>query len=158
MNGGEVHTNERGDHDPTVMQSKRSSRLIPLVPRVFNIMYIVFRAASRMQEPCDGEFDFRQANICDVSSRYKRLGERTLTEYLSFARNRPQGHPERSMSLNNLAADLCSWYKQLRTIEDLDEAITLRRNVVALCSLGRLKLLAGLARHLRRRFARSRQL
>ena len=45
----------------------------------------------------------------------------------------PQGHPNRSMSLNNLAVSLSSRYKQLGAREDLDEAIVLNREALDLC-------------------------
>ena len=44
----------------------------------------------------------------------------------------PQGHPERSISLNNLAIHLATRYNQLRTIRDLDEAIVLGREALNL--------------------------
>ncbi|KAF8132924.1 CHAT domain-containing protein [Boletus edulis] len=40
---------------------------------------------------------------------------------------RPQGHPDRSMSLNSLAVGLSTRYKQLGAMVDLDEAIVLDR-------------------------------
>ncbi|KAF8436217.1 hypothetical protein L210DRAFT_2474093 [Boletus edulis BED1] len=40
---------------------------------------------------------------------------------------RPQGHPDRTISLNNLALCLSTRYKQLEIMQDLDEAIVLDR-------------------------------
>ena len=40
---------------------------------------------------------------------------------------RPEGHPDRSQSLNNLAIRLSTRYKQLGAMQDLDEAIVLDR-------------------------------
>ena len=38
---------------------------------------------------------------------------------------RPQGHPDRLTSLNNLAVVLSTRYNQLEAMDDLDEAIVL---------------------------------
>ncbi|KAF8132859.1 hypothetical protein EV363DRAFT_79282 [Boletus edulis] len=43
---------------------------------------------------------------------------------------RPEGHPNRSTSLNNVAADLSARYKRLGGAEDLDEAIALGREAL----------------------------
>ena len=48
----------------------------------------------------------------------------------------PQGHPSRSMSLNNLANHLSTRYNQLGAMEDLDEAIVLAREALDLCPQG----------------------
>ena len=45
---------------------------------------------------------------------------------------RSQGHPDRSMSLNNLAIRLSTRYKQLGAMDDLDEAIVLVRKALVL--------------------------
>ena len=45
---------------------------------------------------------------------------------------RPQGHPERSMSLTNLAVDRYSLYRQLGAIEDVEEAIVLDQEALIL--------------------------
>ena len=45
---------------------------------------------------------------------------------------RPQGHPNRSSSLINLAADLSTRYNQLGTVQDLDGAIILDREALNL--------------------------
>ena len=49
---------------------------------------------------------------------------------------RPPGHPDRSMSLNNLAIRLSARYKQLGGVEDLDEAVVLDREALDLRPLG----------------------
>jgi CHAT domain-containing protein len=49
---------------------------------------------------------------------------------------RPQGHPDRSMSLNNLALHLSTRYDQLGAMQDLDEAIVLDREALNLCPQG----------------------
>jgi CHAT domain-containing protein/tetratricopeptide (TPR) repeat protein len=48
----------------------------------------------------------------------------------------PEGHPDRSMSLNNLAVCLSTRYDQLGAMEDLDEAIVLDREALGLCPEG----------------------
>ncbi|KAF8429868.1 CHAT domain-containing protein [Boletus edulis BED1] len=45
---------------------------------------------------------------------------------------RPQGHPDRSTSLNNLAVDLSTRYNQLGAMADLDAAIVLDREALEL--------------------------
>ena len=47
-----------------------------------------------------------------------------------------QRHPARSMALNNLAVRLSTRYKQLGTMEDLNEAIVLDRDTLALLQPG----------------------
>ncbi|KAF8123340.1 hypothetical protein EV363DRAFT_1548509 [Boletus edulis] len=44
----------------------------------------------------------------------------------------PQGHPDRSLSLNTLAKSLSTRYDQLRAMADLDEAIVLGREALEL--------------------------
>ncbi|KAF8436265.1 hypothetical protein L210DRAFT_989995 [Boletus edulis BED1] len=65
-----------------------------------------------------------------LSTRYKQLGVvGDLEEAIALGRQalelRPEGHPNRSTSLNNVAADLSARYKQLGGTEDLDEAIAI---------------------------------
>ncbi|KAG1811977.1 hypothetical protein EV424DRAFT_1274731, partial [Suillus variegatus] len=45
---------------------------------------------------------------------------------------RPVGHTDRSMSLNNLAKQLSSHFDHRGNDEDLDQAIALQREVLAL--------------------------
>ena len=49
---------------------------------------------------------------------------------------RPPGHPDRSMSLNNLANALLAHYKQSGSMEDLEEAITYHHEALTLCPPG----------------------
>jgi tetratricopeptide (TPR) repeat protein len=68
---------------------------------------------------------------------------------------RPQGHPSRSSSLNNLAVRLSSRYEQLGAMVDLDEAIVLAREALGLCPQGhpnRSMSLSNLAVHLSSRY------
>ena len=65
-----------------------------------------------------------------LSARYYQLGARgDLEEAIQVVLNRealrlrPQGHPDRSLSLNNLADRLSSRYEQLGAMEDLAEAL-----------------------------------
>ena len=70
----------------------------------------------------------------------------------------PQGDPD---SLNNLAVDLSTRYEQLGEIQDLNEAIVLGRDALALCPQAhptQSQNLDNLARYLRSRFTRSKQL
>ena len=72
-----------------------------------------------------------------------------------------QGHPDRAMSLNNLAIDLVIRYEQLWGVEDLDEAIVLVRGALDLRPQGhpaQSRSLNDLARFLCNRFTRSNQL
>ena len=74
---------------------------------------------------------------------------------------RPKGHPDRAMSLNNLAIDLIIRYEQLWGVEDLDEAIVLVREALDLRPQGhpaQSRSLNDLARFLCNRFTRSNQL
>ena len=48
----------------------------------------------------------------------------------------PPGHPDRSMSLNNLAVCLSSRYDQLGEIGDLEEALIFDREALSLCPPG----------------------
>jgi CHAT domain-containing protein/tetratricopeptide (TPR) repeat protein len=74
---------------------------------------------------------------------------------------RPQGHPDRSMSLINLAAHLSSRYNQFEAMQDLDEAIVLSREALDLRPQGhpdRSRPLDNLANYLRKRFTQLQQL
>ena len=74
---------------------------------------------------------------------------------------RPQGHPDRSMSLNNLANRFSALYNQLGAMQDLDKAIVLAREALDLRPQGhpdRSGSLVDLARYLCHRFTRSTQL
>jgi CHAT domain-containing protein len=67
----------------------------------------------------------------------------------------PQGHPDRSLSLNNLAVHLSSRYNQLGAMQDLDEAIVLDREALGLRPQGhpdRPSSLNNLAIHLSTRY------
>ena len=46
----------------------------------------------------------------------------------------PQGHPRRSVSLNNLASKLSAQWKQFGAMQNLDEAIVLCREALDLRS------------------------
>ena len=73
----------------------------------------------------------------------------------------PQGHPDRSTLLSNLAGRLSSRYKQLGAMEDLEEAIVLDRESLCLHPQGHpdwLQSLENLAHDLWSRFTRSKQL
>lgn len=63
----------------------------------------------------------------------------------------PQGHPRRPMSSSGLAADFFTRYKRLGTTEGLNDVIFLRREVLALCAQGHLdwwRLLKDLAENI----------
>jgi CHAT domain-containing protein len=67
----------------------------------------------------------------------------------------PQGHPHRSVSLNNLAVHLSARYKQLGVMVDLDEAIVLDQEALGLRPQGhphRSMSLNNLAGHLSSRY------
>jgi len=49
---------------------------------------------------------------------------------------RPHGHPDRSITLNNLALSLQDRFEERSVLADLDEAIDLHRAALALCPLG----------------------
>ncbi|KAF8132951.1 TPR-like protein [Boletus edulis] len=72
-----------------------------------------------------------------LSTRYNQLGAMAdLDEVIVLDREAlelcPQGHPDRSMSLNNLAIRLWTHYNQLGAMVDLDEAIVLDREALEL--------------------------
>ncbi|KAG6369248.1 hypothetical protein JVT61DRAFT_15554 [Boletus reticuloceps] len=98
-----------------------------------------------------------------LSTRYKQLGVvEDLEEALGreTLKLRPEGHPNRSTSLNNVAPDLSARYKQLGGTEDLDEAIALGREALDLLQKGHLDRstsLDNLANRLCDRFARLKQ-
>lgn len=74
-------------------------------------------------------------------SRFTQLGVTgDLDEAVVLAREAldlcPQGHPDRSRSLNNLAAALVTRYNQAGVMQDLDEAILLSREALDLLSKG----------------------
>ena len=74
-------------------------------------------------------------------------------ETLSFL---PEGHPDRSALLSNLALHLSSRYNQLGEMRDLNEAIVLDGEALGICPQGhpeRSRSLENLACHLRSRFA-----
>ena len=93
-------------------------------------------------------------------SRYKQLGVmEDLDEAIVLGREAldlcPQGHHDRSMSLNNLADFLSFRWKQLGAMEDLDEAIVLDREALDICPQGHLyrpMALNNLAVHLSTRY------
>ena len=60
---------------------------------------------------------------------------------------RPQGHPDRSASLNNLAVHLSTRYNQLGAMEDLNEAIVLDREALGLRPQGHPDWSASLNNH-----------
>ncbi|KAG1837855.1 hypothetical protein DFJ58DRAFT_668661, partial [Suillus subalutaceus] len=49
---------------------------------------------------------------------------------------RPVGHPDRSMSLNNLVNQHSSRFEHRGKDEDLNQAIALQREALALCPVG----------------------
>ncbi|KAI9567903.1 CHAT domain-containing protein [Boletus coccyginus] len=76
-----------------------------------------------------------------LSARYRQIvGMDGLDEAIALGREaldlRPQGHPNRSTSLNNLAVRLFIRYNRLGGMEDLDEAIFLGREALDLCPQG----------------------
>ena len=95
-----------------------------------------------------------------LSDRYDQLGAMgDLEEAIVFDREalslRPQGHTDRSSSLNNLANRLSTRYKQVGAMQDLDEAIVLDREALSLRPQGhpdRSSSLNNLALHLSTRY------
>ena len=72
-----------------------------------------------------------------LQARYEQLGEiDDLNEVIVLDQEAlllyPSGHPDRSMPLSNLAADLTIRYKQLEGIDDLNAAVVLGREVISL--------------------------
>ncbi|KAF8440054.1 CHAT domain-containing protein [Boletus edulis BED1] len=73
----------------------------------------------------------------DLSTRYNQLGAMAdLDDAIVLGREalglRPQGHPDRSTSLNDLAVALSTRYDQLGAMADLDDAIVLGREAFQL--------------------------
>ena len=72
-----------------------------------------------------------------------KLGGVTLADlYKKILYNRealslcPIGHPDHSMSLDNLGIALCAHYRQLGMLEDCEEAITCHREALSLRPIG----------------------
>lgn len=72
-----------------------------------------------------------------LSERYKQLGREVPDLHA-------QGHPSRAVSLNNFAINPCSRYKQLGSMQDLDDAIVLHREALDLSPQGHPDLSARL--------------
>ncbi|KAI9463831.1 hypothetical protein HD554DRAFT_2316040 [Boletus coccyginus] len=104
---------------------------------------------------------------CLFYARFEQLGSLSdLDEALALEHNctflerntlelRPQGHPDRAHSLNNLASSLHSRFQQFGLLFDLDEALSLARNALELRPQGhpcRAISLCNLARYLHSRF------
>ena len=76
-----------------------------------------------------------------LANRYEQLGAmEDLDEAIVLVREAlelcSQGHPNRSIPLNNLANRLSTRYNQLGAMEDLDVAIVLDREALDLCPQG----------------------
>ena len=94
----------------------------------------------------EGSYEYRAADLVvqmlkRYPSRYKQLvAVQDLEETIVLGQDAfdlcPQGHPDRAMSLNNLADDLSFQYQQLGAMEDLDEAIVLGREALDLSPQG----------------------